>query len=78
MQYFAGTNRSIGIHYDSTYWMISVNGPLANSQQIGEAAVVEITPNGVAIWRLHVNGAEVPGRWVVSDGRFISAEKVWR
>jgi hypothetical protein len=75
MQYFAGASR---ITFGSTDWTIGVNESETNAQQIGEGSEVAITPNGLAIWRLRVHGADVPGRWVVVDGRFVSAEKVWR
>jgi hypothetical protein len=41
---------------------------------IGIASTIGRTEGGLAVWRLHVHGAEVPGRWVIIDGRFVVAE----
>jgi hypothetical protein len=32
------------------------------------------TEGGLAVWRLHVHGADIPGRWVIIDQRFVPVE----
>ena len=41
---------------------------------IGMASEVGRTEGGLAVWRLHVHGADVPGRWVNIDRRFVAVE----
>lgn len=31
-------------------------------------------PAGLAVWRLTIDGSDVPGRWVIIDRRFVPAE----
>jgi hypothetical protein len=38
---------------------------------IGKASPIGSTAGGVAIWRLTVGGAGVPGRWIVLRGEFL-------
>jgi hypothetical protein len=41
---------------------------------IGIASAIGRTEHGLAVWGLRVHGAEVPGRWVIIDGRFVAVE----
>jgi hypothetical protein len=41
-----------------------------NNMPIGMALGTGRTDDGLAIWRLTVRGAEVPGRWVIVDREF--------
>jgi hypothetical protein len=36
--------------------------------------VTSRTEGGLAVWGLHVHGADVPGRWVIIDRRFVPVE----
>jgi hypothetical protein len=38
---------------------------------VGIATEVDRTQSGLAVWRLMVGLADVPGRWVVVDGEFV-------
>jgi hypothetical protein len=38
---------------------------------VGVATEVDRTHDGLAVWRLTVRGADVPGRFVIIDGEFI-------
>jgi hypothetical protein len=49
---------------------IGVLGSPDNNMPIGMALGNGRTEDGVAIWRLIVRGAEVPGRWVNLDLEF--------
>jgi hypothetical protein len=31
-------------------------------------------PEGLAVWRLSIHGADVPGRWVIEDHEFRPVE----
>jgi hypothetical protein len=34
-----------------------------------------VEPDGPAVWRLTVHGADVPGRWVIVDREFRQVEE---
>jgi hypothetical protein len=40
-----------------------------------KAGVSGRTASGLAVWSLNVDGADVPGRWVIIDGRFVLAPR---
>jgi hypothetical protein len=42
-----------------------------NNMAIGMAFHSGRSTDGLALWRLKVRGADLPGRWVVIDGQFI-------
>jgi hypothetical protein len=41
---------------------------------IGMANCVGWYQSGLAVWRLTVHGADVPGNWVIIDRRFVAIE----
>ena len=41
---------------------------------VGMASEIGRTEGGLAVWRLNVHDADVPGRWVILDGRFVPLE----
>ena len=41
---------------------------------IGIASAIGRTEGRLAGWSLNVHGADVPGRWVIIDGRFVPVE----
>jgi hypothetical protein len=41
---------------------------------IGQANQVGRTADGLALWALTVNGAEVPGRFIIVDGAFVEVQ----
>jgi hypothetical protein len=41
---------------------------------IGIASAIGRTEGCLAVWGLNVHGADVPGRWVIIDGRFVPVE----
>jgi hypothetical protein len=43
---------------------------------IGTAYGAGWTEGGLAVWQLTIDGADVPGRWVIIDGRFVPLEGV--
>jgi hypothetical protein len=69
---------------------IRVAGPVRYGQIPGSIGVLEApdhampigmanrtgwNPDGLAVWRLTVHGAEVPGRWVIIDRVFQPVEE---
>jgi hypothetical protein len=42
--------------------------PVGQANQVGKGAY------GLALWALRVKGAEVPGRFIIVDGRFVEVE----
>jgi hypothetical protein len=42
----------------------------------GTATEVGLTQNGEVLWSLHVHDADVPGRWVIVDGKFMAAKEI--
>jgi hypothetical protein len=41
---------------------------------IGIASAIGRTEGGLAVWSLNIDGADVPGRWIIVDGRFVPVE----
>jgi hypothetical protein len=41
---------------------------------IGIASEIAWTERGLSVWNLRVHGADVPGRWVIIDWRFVAVE----
>jgi hypothetical protein len=54
-------------HYPDSPAAIGVLETRAHPVPIGIATVVGWDEDGVALWKLTVRGAEVPGLWVVVD-----------
>jgi len=55
---------------------IAVLEALDEPVPFGIASAIGRTEGGLAVWGLRVQGADVPGRWVIVDGRFVPAEGV--
>jgi hypothetical protein len=54
---------------------IGVLEALDKPMPIGMASAIGQTEGGLAVWSLNVDGADVPGRWVIIDRRFVPAER---
>ena len=76
MQYFSGDSRPGRVRYGALHWRVGVDASPINRERIGSASEVGMTTTGLALWRLRVHGAEVPGLWVLIDGQFVPAEEV--
>ena len=55
------------------FWTIGVGEPDCFPMPVGQANRVGRTVDGLAMWALRVKGADVPGRFVIVDGRFVEA-----
>jgi hypothetical protein len=75
MEYFTFDSRSGPVRYGAIHWRIGVDASPAYPDRIGDASEVGITPTGLALWRLRIQGDDVPGLWVVIDGRFVPVEE---
>ena len=45
-----------------------------NHMPIGMAFGTGRTEDGLKVWKPHVHGADVPGRWVIIDRQFVPVE----
>jgi hypothetical protein len=76
MQYFTSDKRVGRVRYGALHWRIGVDAAPDSPQRIGDASEVGVTPTGLALWQLRVQGDEVPGLWVIVDGQFVAVEDV--
>jgi hypothetical protein len=74
MESFTNASASGPVRYGQLPGSIGVLEALDKPMPIGMASQIGRTEGGLAVWSLNVDGAEVPGRWVIIDGRFVPAE----
>jgi hypothetical protein len=74
MRYFANITERGTIRYGQFGCAIGVLDSPDNHTLVGSAFDHARTSSGIAVWRLHVCGAEVPGRWIIVDGAFVQIE----
>ena len=74
MEYFTNASASGPIRYGQLPGSIGVLEALDKPMPIGMASAIGRTEGGLAVWSLNVDGADVPGRWVIVDGRFVPVE----
>jgi hypothetical protein len=72
--YFTNVDITGGIRRDGSPASIGVIEKLHEPDPIGVASLIGQTDEGLALWRLQVRGAEVPGRWVVLGKWFVADE----
>jgi hypothetical protein len=71
MGYFSCASMTDGVRYKQLPWTIGAADRPGYIMPVGQAHQVGKTADGLALWRLTVHGAEVPGRFIVVDGRFV-------
>jgi hypothetical protein len=71
VRYFANITERGTIRYGQFGRAIGVLDSPNNHLLIGSAFDHAWTSSGIAVWRLHVGGVEMPGRWIVTDGEFV-------
>jgi hypothetical protein len=76
MAYFTTESTTGTVRFEELPWSIIVVDSLDTRLPIGLATEEGLTPTGIALWSLEVNGAEVTGRYVIIDGRFVEIEAV--
>jgi hypothetical protein len=74
-RYFAHITAAGPIRYRQVPDAIGVLEAPDHPMPIGRAFAVGWTDGGLAVWRLTVRGAEVPGRWVIIDREFRLVEE---
>jgi hypothetical protein len=72
--YFATTDIPRGIRYDQIPSLIGVIEAPRESAPVGMASLLGQTENGLALWRVQVRGADLPGRWVLVGTWFVPDE----
>jgi hypothetical protein len=73
-RYFANITERGTIRYGQFGRAIGVLDSPNNHTLVGSAFDHAWTSSGIAVWRLHVCGVEVPGRWIIIDGAFVQIE----
>jgi hypothetical protein len=73
MHYFTDLSVTGRVLYHQLPSEIGVTDLPGGHAPIGSASEVGQTQNGQAVWSLRVHDADVPGRWVIVDGMFMTA-----
>jgi hypothetical protein len=71
MCYFTNASVQGPVRCIAIPWKIAVTKSPGDRKLIGVASKVGRTKKMVPIWSLSVDGADVPGRWVVAEGQFV-------
>jgi hypothetical protein len=75
INYFTTASKKGRVRFNQIPFTIGVNGsPDISATPIGEANQVGRTDDGLALWRLWVRKAEVPGVFIIVDGAFVEVE----
>jgi hypothetical protein len=74
-EYFTNASTSGPVRYGQLPGSIGVLEAPDKPMPIGMASQIGRTEGGLAVWSLNVDGADVPGRWVIIDGRFVPTER---
>jgi hypothetical protein len=75
MEYFTNASGPGPVRYGQLPGCIGVLEALDKPMPIGIASKIGRTEGGLAVWRLNIDGADVPGRWVIIDRRFVPVER---
>jgi hypothetical protein len=73
-RYFAHVNVAGPVRYGQLPGSIGVLDSPDRPMPIGMANCTGWDPAGLAVWRLTVDGDDVPGRWVIVDCEFRPVE----
>jgi hypothetical protein len=73
MGYYTTASKKGLIRYNQIAWTISVGESDGYPMPIGQAHQGE-TGDGLGLCALRVNGADLPGRFIIVDGRFVEVE----
>ena len=76
MDYYTCASMKGRVRYNQLPWTIGAADRAGYVMPIGQANQVGNTIDGFALWRLTIHGAEVPGRLIIDDGRFVLVEYV--
>ena len=74
MWYCADVGPSIGLlMFEDSMRSIDVLEGFDDGSPVGTASRLGTDAAGLAVWRLNVRGADLGGRWIVIDRRFVPA-----
>jgi hypothetical protein len=76
MEYFTNIGVAGPVRSGQVPGSIGVLESLNNKMPIGIAPEIGRTERGLAVWSLRRHGADVPGRWVIIDRRYVAPENV--
>jgi hypothetical protein len=71
MEYFADVRAPGPIRHDQAAYTIFITSSPDRLKQIGVAIQVGFMEDGVALWRLRIDGDQIPGLWTIMDRRFV-------
>jgi hypothetical protein len=74
MALFTTATKKGRVQYNQIHWTIGVGDSDSYPMPIGQANQVGKTTDGLVLWVLRVNGADVPGRFIIVDGAFVEVE----
>ena len=72
--YFTNIDMPAGMGSDRFPDLIGVFERPEQTRPIGIASLLGETDNGMALWRLNVRGADLPGQWVILGKWFLPDE----
>jgi len=72
--YFTNASGPVPVRFGQLPGSIGVLEALDKPMPIGIASEIGRTEGGLAVWCLRVHGADVPGRWVIVERRFVQVE----
>ena len=75
MEYFTNASGPGPVRSGRLPGSIGVLEALDKPMPIGIASELGRTEGGLAVWGLNVQGADVPGRWLIIDRRFVPVER---
>jgi len=73
--YFTNVSTSGPVRYGQLPGSIGVLEAIDKPMPIGIASEVGWTDDGLAVWWLRVHGADILGRWVIIDRRFVPVDQ---
>jgi hypothetical protein len=74
MKYFTTASKKGRVRYGQISWTIGVGESDGYPMPVGQANQARKTADGLALWALRVKGADVPGGFIIVDGRFVEVE----
>jgi hypothetical protein len=74
MTYFTDASTKGRVLFGQLPWVIGITEAPDKPLLVGTAMRRGSTEDGQAMWSLKVRGAEVPGRFIIIDGRFVEVE----
>jgi len=72
MMYFTNVGGLGRVRYHQIPRSVAVLKSLHDGTPIGMASEIGRTDDGLAAWSLHVDDADVPGRWIIIDRQFVA------